>query len=637
MKSEIIRITQEQLINDKGLCDVYRYFAENGTVGDPAAGTGTAPEYNPGRNDGWLGLEELCFTVDLGTDYYIEKVCIYDHHQWTNRLGLRWGTPFAWENEKVIFPKGRSWGTYMLDATAQFLNFRFNFNAAPAQIVLYGYRVGEEPREAEPTEIPMKKLTNFFGVNGYINDADDIHSVSTYVREYHPWAASCPDPEGDESDVLYVSPSRNGLWDYDEFYRKRHEMGISVVPTIEFEHYSPKGDYDDPANFTDPGRYFKYASMLFQYIARYGHNKDIPDEAIRVGENQTIKKGLGYIDCIEPSNEPNMTWGGRRKYFSPFELAALSSICYDGHEGKYKYAGVKQADPNCRMTMSGIAGTSVEYVRAMAFWAKYNRRDGKLPFDAINVHNYCGIGEVVGVVDVNLEDRGERRVFRGVSPEHGDITGVLKPLLDFRAKYAPEQEIWLTEFGWDTNQSYDTALSAHAYGEYSGREVQAMWLVREYLLLSSIGIERGAMFLIRDCGPEETVGKFATSGLVTVPLDAGGGHTIQGNKKPSFYYLYTVKELLEETTFDGEIAVPNKYVKMFRYKKDDGKCIYALWCPTEDETKVNGLRIALPGVEKATLVTLADQRLFGNRSELAIENGRVSVNVSETPIFIVEE
>ena len=629
MKSEIIRITNDMLINDKGLCEAIRYFAE------PESLAG-APTFTPGRNDGWMGLEELCFTVDLGTEYYIEKIAVFDHHQWTNRMRLRYGTPFAWENEKMIFPKGRAWAEYKVDDKMQFLNFSFNYNSSPAQFVLYGYPVGEKAEAPAPVEIPKQKLTNFFGINGYVNDADDVTSVSRYIREYHPWAASCPDPEGDESDVLYVSPSRNGIWDYDDFYYRRHKMGISVVPTIEFEKYPPKGDYDDPADFMDPGRYYKYASMLFQYVARYGHNKDIPDELIRVGEGQEIKKGLGYIDCIEPSNEPNMTWAGRRKYFSPFELAALSSICYDGHEGKYPNVGVKQADPNCRMTMSGIAGTSADYVRAMAFWAKYNRKDGKLPFDVINVHHYCGTCEE-GVVDVNLADRGVKKVFYGVSPENGNIIGALKPMLDFRSRYAPEQEIWLTEFGWDTNQSYDTAMSAHAYGEYSGRQVQAMWLVREYLLLSSIGIERGAMFLIRDCGPEETVGKFATCGLVTVPLDAGGGHTIQGNKKPSFYYLYTVKELLEETTFDGEIAVPNKYVKMFRYKKDNGKSIYALWCPTENGTKVNGLRIALPGVEKATLVTLADQRLFGNRSELAIENGRVSVNVSETPIFIVEE
>ena len=637
MLSEKIRVTREMIINDKGLCEPYRYFAELDTVGDPAAGAGNVPAYNPGRNDGWAGLEELCFTVDFGTEYYIEKVCVYDHHQWTNRYGLRWGTPFAWENEKVIFPKGRDWGTYPIEATTQFLNFRFNHNTAPGQIVLYGYRVGEEPKEAEPVEIPARKLTHFFGVNGYINDADDIHSVSTYVREYHPWSASCPDPEGDESDVLYVSPSRNGLWDYDEFYRKRHEMGISVVPTIEFEHYSPKGNYDDPADYTDPGRYYKYASMLFQYIARYGSNKDIPDEVIRVGEGQTIKKGLGYIDCIEPSNEPNMTWGGRRKYFSPFELAALSSICYDGHEGKYPNVGVKQADPNCRMTMSGIAGTSVDYIRAMAFWAKYNRKDGKLPFDAINVHNYCGIGEVVGIVDVNLEDRGEKRVFRGVSPEHGDIAGVMKPLIDFRAKYAPEQEIWLTEFGWDTNQSYDTALSAHAYGEYSGRDVQAMWLVREYLILASIGVDRGAMFLIRDCAPEDRVGKFATSGLVTVPIDAGGGHMIQGNKKISFYYVYTAKELLQNTRFTGELDSHNKNVRILRFTGDDGKSIYALWCTTSDGTKVPGLKVRLPGVKTVTKVTLADQRLFGNREDVELTDGALTVDVSEIPIFLAEK
>ena len=633
-RSEIIRITNDMLINDKGLGDPIRYFAE------PASVDGK-PEYLPPRNDGWMGLEDICFTVDLGTEYYIEKIAIYDHHQWTNSMRIHWGTPFVWENEKVVFPKGKAWGTYPIDATLQFLNLRFNFNASPSQIVLYGYRVGEEPKAAEPVAIPGQKLTHFFGINGYINDADDVASVSNYVREYHPWSASAGDPEGDESDVLYVSPSKNGLWDYDDFYSRRHSMGISVVPTVEFERYPPKGDYDDPRDYTDPSRYHKYASMLFQFVARYGHNKDIPDEVIRVGEGQTVKKGLGYIDCIEPSNEPNMTWGGRRKYFTPFELAALSSMCYDGHEGKYPNVGVKQADPTCRVTMPGLAGTSVNYVRAMAFWAKYNRRDGKLPFDVINVHHYCGkalsASEIEGAVDVNLADRGSDKVFVGVSAEEGDIASILKPLNDFRARYAPEQELWLTEFGWDTNQSYDTSISAHAYGEYSGREVQAMWLVREYLMLSSIGVERGAMFLVRDCASEDTVGKFATSGLVTVPIELGNGHIIQGNKKASFYYVYTAKELLQDTRFAGEVESHNKNVKIFRYETDDGKSVYALWCPTSNGTRVPGLRVALPGVKEVTLVTLADQRLFGNREDRTVENGRITVDVSESPIFLVEK
>ena len=109
--------------------------------------------------------------------------------------------------------------------------------------------------------------------------------------------------------------------------------------------------------------------MLFQFVARFGSNKDIDPSLIKVDPGQAPKIGLGYLSSVEPLNEPDGTWLGRESYFSPFELAAFLSMCYDGHEGMYKNAGVKQADPNFKMSMSGGAGLNLGYLRAMAFWS----------------------------------------------------------------------------------------------------------------------------------------------------------------------------------------------------------------------------------------------------------------------------
>ena len=126
------------------------------------------------------------------------------------------------------------------------------------------------------------------------------------------------------------------------------------------------------------------------------------------------------------------------------------------------------------------------------------------------------------------------KVYMGVSPEEGNIVGAFDVIREFRDTYYPDMEIWLTEFGWDTNQSFKTATSAHAYGDYTGRQVQGMWLIREYLLLSSIGVERAAMYMSRDCGPEETsVGKYGTSGIICAPCERKG-YVVQGNKKDSY-------------------------------------------------------------------------------------------------------
>ena len=101
------------------------------------------------------------------------------------------------------------------------------------------------------------------------------------------------------------------------------------------------------------------------------------------------------------------------------------------------------------------------------FWCKYNRKDGKLPFDVINAHCYCGkkLDEkgVAELVDVNLVDRGDQtgNIFVGVSPEEYGLVDAMSALVEFRDKYYPDVEVWLTEFGWDTNESYETMTSSH--------------------------------------------------------------------------------------------------------------------------------------------------------------------------------
>jgi hypothetical protein len=279
----------------------------------------------------------------------------------------------------------------------------------------------------------------------------------------------------------------------------------------------------------------------------------------------------------------------------------------------------------------------------MAFWCKYNRPDGRLPFDVINAHCYCGKkfeeSGMSKLVDVNIEDRGDQgqTVWMGVSPEEGDIVGRFDSIRDFRDRYFPEMEIWLTEFGWDTNQSWKTSTSAHAYANFTGRQVQGIWLVREYLLLSSIGVEKAAMYMSRDCGPEETaVGKYGSSGLIRFPIEINPTNVIQGNKKDSFYYIYTLKEVLKTTRFDCEVEAPNKNVKVFKYVTKEGKPTYAVWCTTAEGLTVPGMKLNVEDGEY-TLVELANEKYNGKRSDLECENGAVYVNVSESPIFIVQK
>ena len=77
---------------------------------------------------------------------------------------------------------------------------------------------------------------------------------------------------------------------------------------------------------------------------------------------------------LENWNEPDKTWRERTGRFHPYELAAMCSADYDGHRGKLgKTYGVRNADPQMRLSIGGLAGLNLDYLRAMKFWYAMGR------------------------------------------------------------------------------------------------------------------------------------------------------------------------------------------------------------------------------------------------------------------------
>ena len=650
MKPIKIKVTPDMLINDMGLEKIENFFCEFDTDGDPLYGVeGAIPQVHPRHDHWWVGMTDLAFTVDLGAIYQITNMYIYNdydaykpekdkHDYGVRKVKVKMGTPFSWEYNEELAPEVRKWTGFETSYKTRFINFSFNNNQAPSEILIYGYKVEDvDLTPPERKEHKSSDLSNFVGMNAFINDADDINRAVTYIREYHPWLWTTT-PDGFDT-TISMNPAMANGWNFDDYYTRLNKYGIDVCPTISTHHKRGAKDGITPSD--DPRNFISYAAMLFQFVARYGHNKNIDPSLIKVGKKQRKKIGMGVLKSVEPLNEPDGTWLGRDPYFSPFEMASFLSVCYDGHEGRFKNVGVKQADPNFIMSMSGGAGLHLGRLKAMQFWCDYNRTDKKLPFDVINAHCYCGKSVdkagIIQHVDVNVDDRDElsEKVYVGVSPEEGDIVGRFAEIIDWRDRYYPNMQIWLTEFGWDTNQSYKTSTSSHAYGKYTGRQVQGMWLVREYLLLSSIGVEKAAMYMSRDCGPEEhAIGKYGSSGLVRFPIEISPTNVIMGNKKDSFYYIYTLKEILSDTSFDCELDSGNENVKLFRYVTKDGKYKYAVWCPTSNETEVKGYKVKVDTGDYI-LAQLAFEKYNGLRTDLVEENGYVTIDVSEMPAFII--
>ena len=558
-------------------------------------------------------------TIDFEVKKHVDHIYLFYKNAGT-KITIQTGTAFNYENTIEYTSEATGWNRIDIDKDTRYINFIFTNAPAvpPYEILVYGYDLGERVPALEQVN-HNKTLGYLVGINGHSkpggNNASDL-TCAGYFRDYTGWAAGYhvdlyPKAASDFSSLVYTSRM-------DVIYKVLKDNNTESVPCFEF-YINRSPAHIEGSDKMDPASYMMYAEFLYQYTLRYGNNPSNTTDLVKViGKRKTINKDL--IKWIELGNEPN---GEDATGYTPYQLAALTSMAYDGHCNTLSAPsgsgiGIKNADPNIKVAMSGLAGIGTRYIKTMCFWLRNNRADGTIGMDAFNVHTYCRT--VISYNGYGIEV--------GISPEAADLAGQLNDLIEFRNKYYPEKEIWLTEFGWDTNQSYATEGSAHAYGPYTGRQVQAMWLVRSYLILSSIGVDRAAMYMALDCGPEETsVGKYGTSGVITT----------SGEKKDSYYYINTLKTKMNDMYFVEIVDSGNDEVWIYKFENGRGKTCYALWCPTSDNVRYDNFQLNVGGASSVTLTEMAYGEKEGISTPLSANAGNVSVNVSECPILVTVE
>lgn len=555
-------------------------------------------------------------TVDLKCVHYVDSIYVYYQGDGKS-ITVEAGTPFKYEFSKTSTGEKYKWTRIDIGGDYRYVNLSFKNGQAPTEILFYGYEVGERD-EINTESHKSKPFSYFLGINGNIGDKYSELWCANYFRDYFTWTRAY-------NKSSYPNPGTHFImdyWSYDRFYNEMTLAEVSVVPCLMYT-----SEADSPAlegsDRYSPASYVMYGEFVHQFARRYGFNPNTTDDDIYLEYGAKLYSESEddiNIKWIEIGNEPN---GEGNNGYTPYQLAALTSCAYDGHNSTVKApdgsgVGIKTANPDMKVAMAGLAGINKRYIESMVFWLVNNRPDGTVGLDAFNVHNYCR---------KQISYNGYT-VYTGVCPEIGNIVSdELKELIDYRNKYYPDIEIWLTEFGWDTNQSYETENSAHAYGPYTGRQVQAMWLVRAYFMFAEAGIDRAAMYMCKDVGNEETsVGKYGTSGVVTS----------DGEYKDSYYYIYTLKNNMNDMYFAEVIDSGNEDVWIYRFENGEGKSCYAVWCPTMDDVRVDNFKLNIDG-SNATLVEFRNEEKSGVSSSLEVSDGAVTVNVSECPILVFSD
>ncbi len=638
-KPEIIRITEEMVINETGSGEHMNWFDEQDTTSVPKTMWNTY---------GGLSYWPAGLSINLGCKYQISSIWLFDGVKEKNTEGGKFqvssGEPFSWKKLQTYeMQNSGKWIKIDLNTQTQFIQlqklataqynksaeFPGNCDLAINEVITVGYAL-EELVEKNPF-VAQKSVTTtmdqFIGMNSYINTPDRVHEAIGCVREYHPWRwngvldletpVDWGDIESDKSENEYAGMR---IGNSDEYYQKMLDMGVECIPCIH-RHVDEENEEESKPNFggdpADPFSYKLISDYSYQFVARYGHNK-VDETLLRTTEASPKKTGLGLIRYFENWNEPNGWWGPPSEHFTPYEFAAFCSASYDGHLNQMGEGfGVKNADPGIRYIFGGLANISLDYVKAMKLWSDYHR-DGDFPSDVINLHHYCNTK--------GKQHSGEKA--NGISPEADNLKAKLQEVIKWRNENLPDKEVWLSEFGWDTDSStYQSSAWGHELypDKITLEEIQGQWLVREYLVGAAAGLDRMMMFLANDL-KNYPHGVYGSCGFITVKEEY----------KPSWYYVKTLRNGLSGMLFEEEINSGNENVWIYKFKNPETDAgAYVVWCPTSDGTSVNDFNLNLSEQATAiTLISMKDKEELGIKETLEISNHMVKINVSERPVII---
>ncbi|MEO7214248.1 hypothetical protein [Mucilaginibacter sp.] len=484
-------------------------------------------------------------------------------------------------------------------------------------------------------------LNNMFGINSYEwnflenpaapNERQQIYEpnmalIKTFsaMRHYMNWNKL----ENTEGNYTY-NPTYNGNWNYDLIYTRCKQDSILVLANLKnlpvwMMNTYPADERDDenvPAPYgsdlSKPASYVVQARTAFQFAARYGYNKAVNPALVKVvtrptnGKPNELKIGMGLIKYIECGNENDRWWKGDKATQTPEQYAANLSAFYDGHKGTLgKNAGVKTADPSMQVVMTGLATADVEYVKRMVEWCKMNRgykADGSinLCFDIINYHLYANDGSVFT----------HRKATTGVAPELSDAGSVADGFVKYANSLPGKPEVWVTETGYDINQgSYQRAS---AIGNKRALETQADWILRSSLLYIRHGVKRLFFYQLFDAFPNKQE-QYATSGLAEAAKRRPAGDYILQTRKlmGNYNYVCTVCQnpLIDKYQSGGKIiyalTIPDQSGRVGTYTLDLGKATSAMFYKPK------------PGADAMT------------HTELKVTNGKVRIQISETPSFL---
>jgi len=247
---------------------------------------------------------------------------------------------------------------------------------------------------------------------------------------------------------------------------------------------------------------------------------------------------------------------------------------------------------------------------------------GKFPFDYYQIHLYYNQSHVESNDYTKGIDfsRGPRH------PEWGPgLRAFVQEAVDYIHGYWPGLPVVIGEMGYDIGYPPDgddeSPNRATSVGRTSER-TQADWLVRSYLCYAATEVEVVYQYMFDHVNEGGGGWLFGSSGLV----DANNSLNMT-----SWYFSMQVMDILRHACFDA-VLQENDKLWIYRFQRP-GAYIYALWSPTVDNSSFE-YELAIEG-HSPLLMELVEEQEMPKTTRLQPQNGKVRLNISETPSFVV--
>jgi serine/threonine-protein kinase ATR len=416
---------------------------------------------------------------------------------------------------------------------------------------------------AADKERPLMK--DFMGINGHtINFKPDLYRPTcTLVRDYHniDWDTGA-DP-ATPTQFPKGEKSKETWLDWGTMYGSWRKAGFRIDACLQWNSKTLP-----PEKWTDPVKQGRaYGEAFAKYFGSGGEK---------------------LVESIEIGNEPGSKYDDAT-YFKIFEGMA---------------AGVRAADPKMKIATCTVNVPGDNYSKPLAPFLPH-----KDLFDIINVHQYAL--------------KSGWPTWERSYPEDTSVayTSVVQEVIDYRNKNLPGKEIWLTEFGYDASTKPATGKGTFAKWMDVDDDVQARYIVRSFLVFSTMDVDRAYLYFFNDSDEPAFHGS--------------SGITRKFQPKPSYYAMAHLSQTLGEYRFTRKVREEKDKLFVYEYCKgsDRNDRIYVAWSPTGSNDTSNQ-EIELPA--KPTSATRMPQA-EGKAPEIDVQgykNGKVTLPINGDPIYV---